>query len=563
MVTPDELLRYEDALRLHQSGDLIEAQRVYLRLLETDPGHAEALHGLGVIAYQRGDWTRAVDLMRQALTRRPDHAEAQKNLAAILSAMGRSEEARSLYEEASRNQAATFDAALARADSLRSLGRHDEAETAYRELLGRTPRLAAAHAGLGLTLLAQGRPAEAEIEGRRAVAEHATSAVAHNALARALCALDRSDEAIDHFREALRLDSHTEAWHDLGTAYKLVGRVQDALACFDESLWLLPTAASTHVNRATLLLLLCDFERGWPEYEWRWRVPELAPRSFPQPLWDGGPLGGRTILLHAEQGLGDTIQFVRYAPLVRRLGGRVVLLAAPRLHALLASCPGIDELADPTVASPPFDVHAPLLSLPGLLRTRADTIPADTPYLHADPSLVVRWRQRLASLDGYRVGVAWQGNPRHPEDRRRSFPLALLEPLARLPGAALVSLQRMPEDSSASPATCDWPLVEPGPDLDQAAAFADTAAIMKNLDLVVTADTAVAHLAGALGVPVWIALHHVPDWRWQLGRDDSPWYPSARLFRQSSPGDYRPVMQAMAERLAADLSGRPQAMKKE
>jgi hypothetical protein len=303
-----------------------------------------------------------------------------------------------------------------------------------------------------------------------------------------------------------------------------------------------------------LLLSRGRFQEGWAEYEWRWQVQGQPPPTFDRPAWDGAPLGGGTLLLYAEQGVGDTLQFMRYAALARQRAGAVILGCPPALIPLLSRCAGVDQLVATDVPLPPFDAHAPLAGLPRLLGTTAETIPAPVPYLTADPERVRRWRDELAPLRGFRIGVAWQGNARMvPYDRRRSFPLAALEPLARLPGVHLVVLQKGPGRDQLA-AAAGWPLADPGGRLDESGgAFADTAAVVQNLDLVVTCDSAPAHLAGALGAACWVALPFAADWRWQHGREDSPWYPTLRLFRQSRAGDwsdvFRRIVDALCDRL--------------
>jgi hypothetical protein len=271
---------------------------------------------------------------------------------------------------------------------------------------------------------------------------------------------------------------------------------------------------------------------------------EFPPCSFPQPLWDGSPLAGRTILLHVEQGLGDTLQFIRYAPLVKALGGTVIFGCPEPLVGLLAGAPGIDSLVLPEDPLPPFDVHAPLMSLPHLLGTTLQTIPADVPYLSADPAATARWRSELNAVAGLKVGIAWSGSPRHPADRWRSIPLKHFGRLASLPDVKLYSLQKGP--GSEQLARADFPIEDWGarwPDM------AATAAAVESLDLVIACDTALVHLAGALAKPVWIALPVAPDWRWLLGRSDSPWYPTARLFRQQAWGEWDAVFDEIAAAL--------------
>jgi hypothetical protein len=299
-------------------------------------------------------------------------------------------------------------------------------------------------------------------------------------------------------------------------------------------------------------LLGGHFERGWPEYEWRWRGNEAVFAPLNQPLWDGSALEGRTILLHAEQGLGDTIQFIRYARLVRARGGTVVVACPTPLIQLLTGCAGIDQLIPQGSILPPFDVYAPLLSLPGILGTSLGSVPAEVPYLVADAELERHWREKLGPLRAFKIGIAWQGNPGYLGDSFRSIPLTHFATLARVEGVRLFSLQKGPGSEQLSALGDLFPVTDLGSQLDNATgAFVETAAVMKSLDLIITSDTAVAHLAGALGVPVWVALPAVPDWRWMLDRADSPWYPTMRLFRQTAWGQWESVF----ARLASAVSG--------
>jgi hypothetical protein len=293
-----------------------------------------------------------------------------------------------------------------------------------------------------------------------------------------------------------------------------------------------------------------QFEEGWKEYEWRWKRKQAVKRAFRHPRWDGSALEARTILLWCEQGLGDAIQFVRYAPLAKARGGSVVLECPPFMVPLFSTCAGIDALVAEGSALPDYNVQAPLMSLPMLLGTTLETVPAETPYLHADLERVEKWRSRLEGGGGFKIGVVWQGNPRHPWDRWRSFPLACLAPLAAFEGVRLVSLQKGPGVEQVKAFKGRFPVEELGDGLDaEGGAFLDTAAVMMGLDLVVTADTAEAHLAGALGVRVWVALSGMADWQWMVAREDTPWYPTMRLFRQATLGDWR----GLFDRMAAEL----------
>ncbi len=330
----------------------------------------------------------------------------------------------------------------------------------------------------------------------------------------------------------------------------------EALASFTSAVQAGPEEVLFHWNRAILLLLLGDYEQGLAEYEWRLRRADAPPRVFAQPRWDGSPLAGRTILLYGEPTellLGDTIQFVRYARLLKEQGGTVIVECPRPLLRLLSRCPGIDHLVGRGDPLPAHDVRAHLMSLAYLFRTRVDTIPAPIPYLEADAALVEQWRRELASVSGFKIGIAWNGSSK-ADAGGRSLPVTEFAPLAVVPRVRLISLQKGPGSEQLAEVAGRWPVTDLGDRLDETAgAFMDTAAVMKNLDLVVTCDTSIGHLAGALGVPVWVALPKVPYWCWMLEREDTPWYPTMRLFRQEQWGDWGPVFERMARVLRERL----------
>ncbi len=525
--------------------------------LSPAPPSAEALTDHGVALARKGRRPQAIAHFRRALAQTPGYAKAHHNLGVALAEEGKLDEAVRSLTEALRWRPNYLDALYNLGNVYHQLRRHEEAVAAFRRALALQPDHVESLNNLGLTLVYLGQFGEAIILLQQAVRLRPKFAEAYNNLGLARSEAGDLREAAEALEQALRLDPrYAEAHTNLGNNYKEQGRLPEALACYEMALALQPKSLTPRWNRSLALLQRGEFGRGWPEYDARLQKPDCEVRTFPQPLWDGAPLAGRTILLHMEQGLGDMIQFLRYAPLVQRQGGRVVVSCPARLRQLFGRCPGIDVLVDEKGELPAFDVHAPLLSLPARFQTTLETVPADVPYLSADPALVERWEPRLAELRGMRVGVCWQGNPRHRSDRQRSFPLAELEPLARVPGVTLVSLQRGPGAEQQARVARRFHVEEVANDLDQeAGAFMDTAAIMTHLDLVVTADTAIAHLAGALGVPVWIALARVPDWRWLLGRDDSPWYPTATLYRQRTTGDWGPVFAAMARDLERLLAG--------
>ena len=357
---------------------------------------------------------------------------------------------------------------------------------------------------------------------------------------------DRLEEAAQEFESVLRArPAYAEAWTNLGTVRQAQGRNTDAMNCFEEALARNPVHAKSHFCRSLSWLLAGRLAEGFAEYEWRWKVLSEMPRAWSQPWWDGSPLGGRTILLYAEQGLGDTIQFARYAPLVAAREGRVVVECQVRVAAVVRSIQGVSEVITPESELPPFDVQAALVSLPRLLGTTLDTIPRATPYLAIEPALVDRCREMLGPRRGLRVGLAWAGNPRHASDRLRSFPLGVLANLGAIPGIECYSLHV--GDDAASQVLSSGPWIRQA--LTQTGGVPELGALMSCLDLVISADTMPAHLAGALGRPVWTLLAWAPDWRWLEEREDSPWYPTMRLFRQPRPGDW----EAVAARVCGEI----------
>jgi hypothetical protein len=366
----------------------------------------------------------------------------------------------------------------------------------------------------------------------------------------ALAALGRYDEAIAAFDRALAATpDHAKAWNNRGRALQALNRHADAIASFDKAIILQKDDADAHFNRALSLLTLGDLRHGFEHYEWRWKRTGMsdARRGYGRPLWLGEyPLARKTILLHAEQGLGDSIQFARYAPLLARSGAAVVLEVQAELKTLLASLKGVASCHARGETLPGYDVHCPLGSLPLALQTEPASIPADVPYLRADTARLAKWRARLEALPGKRVALAWAGNVNHPNDRNRSIDLKLLEPLLALDGISCLSIQRELRAHDAELLARHANVTHLGGEL---ADMADTAAVAALADLTIAVDTAVAHVAGALARPVWVLLPFAPDWRWTLNGESSPWYPQARLFRQPALGDWPSVIATLRAEL--------------
>jgi Tfp pilus assembly protein PilF len=424
---------------------------------------------------------------------------------------------------------------------------------------------------LGIVLWDQGKPDRAATFYRRALELEPDSFDTQMNLGVALSDLAQFDDALVWLRSALALrPDSADAWDNLGMTLARKNLWSEAMAHYDKAIELRPDFGEAHRNRALGWLAHGDFERGWPESEWRLKCRNPPGFRPAQPRWDGEDLGGKSIMLHWEQGLGDTLQFIRFAPQVAERGGRVWVFSQPPLARLVARCDAVERVFDGTAPVPPFDVHAPLMSVPAIIGTTLRSLP-QAPYLSADAATIEEWRcvlrrslevADLASV--YKIGIAWQGNPSNKIDRWRSFPLELLEPLAQVPGVRLVSLQKGPGieqlsalDGRFRVAELDTRIAGLEPRRD----FLDTAAVMSLLDLVVTPETAVAHLAGALGVKCWVPLCHAGDWRWMVDGDDCPWYSQLRLFRQTTMSVWNDVFDRMALALRKEVeSNRPRAM---
>jgi tetratricopeptide (TPR) repeat protein len=594
-------------------GKLAEAEAHLARAVEIMPSHPSAGSLLGAVLLMQGKPAEAVASFRWALQHQPDNPEIKSNLGAAYGTLahaqanqGRLQEAVSSYQNAVQwrpGDAQThyqlgmlvakqrkFEAAIGHYQSalrikpdfpeahnnfgfaLQNLGRVQEAASHWREALRLRPDSPEVHNNLANVLQHEGNIEEAISHYEQALQLLPGFAAVHNNLANVLKNEGRLEEAIQHWHKALHLSpDYPEPHYNLGKELQKLGQLDEALDHYEKALRIKPDYADARWNRALLWLVRGEWVRGWPDYEMRWTQPGFTRRSFSQLRWDGSPLHGRTILLHAEQGLGDTLQFIRYAPLVKERGCNVVFECPPALRPLLSNAQGFDLLVSQRAPLPPFDVEAPLLSLPGIFQTTVATVPAPVPYLHVDSKLVEQWHSQCTVNGGrwtarqeksatshrppstvhcplFRIGIAWQGSPTFRGDRERSIPLAQFAPLADINGIQLVSLQKGPGTEQL----VAWPGQNApstlGSRFDEShGAFVDTAAVIMNLDLVITSDTAVAHLAGALGMPVWVALSFVPDWRWLLHLADTQWYPTMRLFRQRRLGHWEEVFQRIAE----------------
>ena len=541
----------QDAVALHQQGRLREAEKLYARVLKAAPDHFDALHLFGLAKAQAGQMGEAYRLMSAALKLNPQAPDAWINLANVLHALERDAESLDCLDRALALRPDDLNALENRGNALLALGRAQDALACFNDVLARDPRHGDALLGRGSALASLGHTdqALADFDASLALMPGHPGALYNRGTA--LADLGRYNEALTAYDRALAASpNHAQAWNDRGRALQALNRHADAVGNFDKAIALQKDYADAQFNRALSLLTLGDLPRGFEQYEWRWKRTGMRDtrRGYGKPLWLGEyPLARKTILLHAEQGLGDTIQFARYAPLLARSGSTVVLEVQPELKTLLAGLDGVAACHARGEQLPAYDVHCPLGSLPLALKTEPATIPADIPYLRVDEALTAKWRARIEALAGKRVALTWAGNVSHANDRNRSIDLGLLEPLFALDGVSFLSIQRELRGNDAELLARYANVSHLGGDL---ADMADTAAIVALADLTISVDTSVVHLAGALGRPVWVMLPFAPDWRWTLTGDSSPWYPQARLFRQPALGDWPSLLATLRAELA-------------
>ena len=546
---------------LHQVGRDAEALGCFDRALACMPAQPELHVNRGNVLRRMRRVDEAILSYRNALALAPSHTGALQNLGNALRDQGRLEAALACFDAALQNAPRDPVAHYNRGVALKELQRWQEAARAFEVALQLRPDYAEAHHNLALAYREQQRPDEALASLGRALTLQPDFVGALVSRGHLLQALERYEDSLRDYDRALVLQpDQAGVFLTHGDALRCLGRYEEATRSYRRGLALQPDhpdAAKAHVNLAMCELLLGSYETGWAEMEWRWGDPGIQPphgRPLDK-LWLGKPdPSGRTILLHAEQGYGDALQFCRYAPMLARRGARVLLEVPTPLLALMRSLDCAAHLRASSDPEPDYELHAPLLSLPHAFGTTVSTIPAQVPYLFAPPERVAAWAQRLGRCTRRRIGIAWSGNPAHGNDAQRTLPpgqlAALLEPRAH-PDIEWVSVQK--EVTRSDAALLDrFGIAHFGGELRD---FADTAALMMNLSLIVSVDTAPVHLAGALGRPVWVLLSHAPDWRWMLERSDCPWYPSARLFRQEIPGDWARVIQRVHAALNEPTQG--------
>ncbi|MFT7572786.1 MAG: tetratricopeptide (TPR) repeat protein [Paracoccaceae bacterium] len=506
------------ALAYFRGGRFDKAEAIYKKVLKKEPQNSGALHMLGLIAQKNGRAERAVQLLIKAAkldARRPE----------ILCDLG---------------------------NAFKALGRHKDAIKAHRMVLTMLPNSPEAHSNLGAAYNAAGKAGKAVICFESALKMRPKDVELKFNLGNGLVASERYEEAEEVLRQVVyEKPDHIRAQINLCAALKEQGRYDSAIRRYQKAIIAVPDSAEAHWNHALTLLATGNYADGWDEYEWRSLLPGFAMEKMDRPLWQGEELDGRTLLVHAEQGLGDTLQFVRYLTLMQNLDGEVIFACPDRLIKLLQPVAQNIKIV-PLSKRPTHDIQSPLISLPRLFHEALPFEPSERTYLPRDETRVAGWREKLGPPTGRRIGIAWQGSTGYQHDGRRSIPLLNFEQLAKQENLQLVSLQQ--GDGAEQIAEMPWRdrIVDMTAEMDTDHAFVDTLAVMASLDLVVTSDTAIAHLAGAAGIPVCVALCHLPDWRWGLKGESSPWYDSMRLVRQEQAGDWSGVFRRISAAIAED-----------
>jgi tetratricopeptide (TPR) repeat protein len=547
----------ELAARSQRANQFADAEKIYRQILAQRPDCAEAYHMLGILAWRSGRNDIAMQLIDRAIAIRPT-VQAYCDLGVIAGASGRSPEAIAAYRKAIELDA-NFPPALSNlANALRATGNSREAVDLCRRAVALKPDFVEAHNNLANALMNQKEPTQALAAARQAIRLRPNFPEAHNNAGNALFDLHDHAGAIDEYRIAIsQRPDFAQAYNNLASALYAAGRLDEAVAACRAAIQLQPDFPLAHWTLAMVSLMQGNFREGWAEYEWRWKVPELNPPrvSIPGKSWNGEDLRGKRLLLFVEQGFGDAIQFVRLLPILEDRGAKIIFFCQPELQRLLQKTTGAEQVyAMGTAPEVDFDYYLGLLGAPRLLDITMETIPRKIPYIFPDPADVEKWRARVPSDGRLKIGLAWAGRADNADDWRRSTSLSAFAPLAQIPGVWFCSLQKGDRaDEAAHPPAgiqiADW--------TSEFRDFADTAALIANLDLVITVDSVMAHLAGAMGKDVFTLLSSYADWRWLRGRDDSPWYPTMRLFRQPTLGDYDTPMREIVQALQCRIQKTP------
>ena len=534
---------------LQEQGKLEEAIEAYTKALSLKPDYADAHYNMGGALQEHGKLDEAVEAFNKALTIKPEYAEAYNNMGVTLKEQGKLDEAMASFNKALAIKSDYAEAYNNMGTVLKDQGKLEKAIASYNKALSLKPDYAKAYNNMGVTLQEQGKLDEAIEAYKMALAIKSEYAEAYNNMGTVLKDQGKLDEAIEAYKMALAIEpDYAEAYNNMGSAFQDQGKLEKAIASFNKALSLKPDNAETYTNMGLTYLCKGSLEEGFKFNEYRFKkqkVPTRAPRE--KLHWNGSePIKGKEFLVYEEQGLGDIIQFCRYLPTLVKQGAKVTFKVTQKLHAILQTMDSGVTLSTTDADEGQIDFEAPLMSLPHLFKTHLKTIPSMNPYLYANHGRTKTWGERLHT-DRFKIGICWQGS-KSKIDIGRSFPLSLFEGISKAPNVELISLHKGEGEHQIKDISFDLTTLGADFDADQDA-FLDTAAVMMNCDLIITSDTAIAHLAGALGCQTWVALKHVPDWRWMLDRSDSPWYPTMTLYRQKNPGDWACVFEAINRNL--------------
>lgn len=535
----------------HALGNIPQAQETLRKSLEACPGHAGLWQAYGDLALEVGRDEEAENAYRHAMACSPDDIESKRSLGNLLVKMGRAAEGKALLEQAVDALPESAELRVEHAQSMVACGQFLDARRVLQGVVARWPENASAYFNLGIVEGEHGSLALAVEYARKAIGMDGAMYLAHNYLGTLLEKKNAWREAEAAYRQAIALSPRfAEAYSNLGNLLARELRLAEAERHYREAIRLKPDLVEAHHNLGLLLLLDARFENAWNEYEWRWKTTEgkRHVRAFSKPEWRGENIAGKRLLVHAEQGYGDSIQFVRYMEQIRAQGAEIIFEAPPVLRRLMETARGIDRLVTRGEPVPAFDFHVPLLNVPGVVGANLENLPSPVPYLSSTEENRLKWMDRLAALGpGLRVGIAWAGSAKHGNDQFRSIPATALSALAAVEGIHWISLYKpAPGAQAGNPRGLDLAAL-----IEDAKDYADTAGLVDLLDLVISVDTSVAHLAGALGKLTWVLLPFAPDWRWLLGQDTSPWYPTARLYRQHTADE---GWGNVLSRVAADLA---------
>ena len=545
----DAFLNLGKAMR--SKNRLHEAAMALSQAVAIDPYNVSALANLSAVFLGQGQAIKAVEYLQRLLQIQPRHVPSIISISSIYAKLGNSLEAEQGFRTAIQIAPNLSDAHIALGVFLGEQKQFEEAAASFEQAVFLDPNSVEALSNLGNAQRELGQLKQAELNLQKAIDLEPGNAKAHLNMGTLRFDQRELDLAIHHYNRSLGVDPNNASCQlGLGTVLAEQGDFDDAEAHYRRAIKEAPSMAQSYHNLAMIQLLRGNWDEGFKTFEWRWKTSRFHLRDFKQPNWNGERLTSETLFLYCEQGFGDTLQFCRYIQLVKERAANIVLEAPPPLIPLLSSCPGVNRVVAVGDELPKFDFHVPLMSLPRIFETTVNSVPCNIPYLSAEPERIERWKKRLGNEIAFRIGIAWRGSPAYRRDSDRSLHPKWFAPLAEIQGVKLISLHK--EESSVDLASVkdQFDILDFGSELDHnGGAFLDTAGLMKNLDLVISIDSSPGHLAGALGVPVWLVLSRIPDWRWLLEREDTPWYPTMRLFRQTCLHEWRDVF----ERIECEL----------